>query len=87
MDESEVWTLRCWPIAEILRRTGYLSATTVRRWCYEDKVRYYKHGKVYYVNLDDALKLARPLARRKMEHQAYVEAKRAEARLTLNLRP
>lgn len=53
----EDWTMRCWPLAEIERRTG-IPRRTLKRWTLENpsKIRSYRNGLVYYVNLDDVLR-------------------------------
>lgn len=53
----EEWTLRCWPLAEISRRTG-MQRRTLHRWTLENptKIRSYRLGKVIYANLDDVLR-------------------------------
>ena len=48
---------RCWPIAEIRRRTN-IPTSTIRRWCAEDHVRYIRRGKGYGPHLDSVLAYA-----------------------------
>lgn len=53
----EAWTLRCWPLVEIERRTN-VPRRTLQRWVNENptRIRSYRLGKVIYANLDDLLR-------------------------------
>jgi len=56
--EDEAWTERCWRTS-VVASWVRVTPRTIRNWLYSGRLRYYRIGSEYMVNLDDAIAVAR----------------------------